>query len=99
MNSLYFHMFAKKRCKYCTKAKKLLDERNLAYVVTHMDKAPEALKELKEHCSWKTVPIIFEVLGEQQSLVGGFTDLEVYLNGETQEKEGRGEGTDNVVEG
>lgn len=99
MNSLYFHMFAKKRCKYCTKAKKLLDERNLAYVITHMDKAPEALKELKEHCSWKTVPIIFEVLGEQQSLVGGFTDLEVYLNGETQEKEGRGEGTDNIAEG
>jgi len=96
---MYFHMFAKKRCKYCTKAKKLLDERNLAYVITHMDKAPEALKELKEHCSWKTVPIIFEVLGEQQSLVGGFTDLEVYLNGEAKEKEGRGEGTDNVVEG
>ena len=64
-----------------------------------MDKAPDALKELKARCNWKTVPIIYEVLGEQQLLVGGFTDLEGYLNGETQEKEGRGEGTDNVVEG
>ena len=99
MNSKYFHMFAKKRCKHCTKAKKLLEERKLAYVITHMDKAPTALDELKQQCSWKTVPIIFEILGEQEIFIGGCTDLEGYLNGETQEKEGRGEGTDNVVEG
>ena len=92
-------MFVKKRCKYCTKAKNLLDDRNFAYVTTHMDKAPEVLGDLKKQCNWKTVPIIFEVLGDQESFVGGYTDLEEYLDGTTEEeKEGRGEGTDNIVE-
>ena len=62
-----------------------------------MDKAPGALKELKEHCQWKTVPIIFEITGSQEALIGGYTDLEEYLNGtqEDEQEEGRGEGTDN----
>ena len=99
MSSMYFHMFVKKRCKYCTKAKKLLEEKKIAHAITYMDEAPEALEELKELCKWKTVPIIFEILGEQESFVGGYTDLEQYLDGTTEEKkEGRGEGTDNIVE-
>jgi len=99
MNSMYFHMFAKKRCKYCTKAKSLLEERKLAHVVTHMDKAPEVLEELKERCKWETVPIIFEVLGGSEAFIGGYTDLEEYLNGAKKEKKGRGEETDNLEEG
>jgi len=90
-------MFVKKRCKHCTGAKKLLEERDLAHVITHMDGAPEALDELKEMCQWKTVPIIFEITGNQEMFVGGYTDLEEYLNGEEKE-EGRGEGTDNITE-
>ena len=98
MNSKYFHMFTKKRCKHCTKAKKLLEERDLPHVVTQMDKAPHALDELKEMCQWKTVPIIFEVVGEHEAFIGGCTDLEDYLNGTTEEEEGRCEGTDNIKE-
>jgi len=93
--SMYFHLFVKRRCKFCVKAQKLLNERGIAYVITTMDKAPSVLEELKEQCQWKTVPIIFEITGSQETLVGGYTDLEEYLNG-TPEEKGRGEGTDNT---
>ena len=89
----YFHIFAKRRCKYCTKAVKLLESKKIEYAVTYLDKAPDALQSLKATCEWKTVPIIFEVIGAKQGFIGGFTDLERYLNGEKEEK-GRGEGTD-----
>ena len=99
MNSTYFHVFIKEECKYCIKAKNLLEERELAHVVTNMDKAPEALEELKEQCSWKTIPIIFEVLGEQETFVGGYTDLEEYLNGASEGEKSCGEETNNIEEG
>ena len=65
---------------------------------TRMTK-PKITAYLKEQCGWKTVPIIFEVLGSEEAFVGGYTDLEDYLNGSSKEKEGCGEETDNIVEG
>ncbi len=91
----YFHIFVKKRCKFCSKATKFLDEKQLPYVVTCCDKAPGVLQGLKDACEWKTVPLVFEVLvtGTVSSFIGGYTELEEYLDG-AQEEEGRGEGTD-----
>jgi glutaredoxin len=94
----YFHIFAKKKCKFCGKATKILESKGLPFVITYTDNAPQALADIKEHCQWKTVPIIFEVIGQDDSFVGGYTELEEYLNG-SQEEEGRGEGTDHIAEG
>ena len=94
----YFHLFAKKRCKYCTRASKLLDSKKLAYVISYMDKAPEALKELQQGCNWETVPVVLQIHGAAAgaSLIGGYTELEEYLDGSTTKKEGFGEGMDVV---
>ena len=94
---MYFHIFAKKRCKYCSKATKLLEEKDLSYVITYCDKAPEALDEMKTLCEWKTVPLVFEIVGAEDSFIGGCAELEGYLDG-SQEEEGRGEGTDDISE-
>jgi len=94
--AMYFHVFGKKRCKYCTKAVKLLQSKKLDYVVSYLDHAPASLNELKRGVDWKTVPIVLEVLNDTSVFVGGFTELEKYLDGSYEKKEeGRGEGTDN----
>ena len=93
----YFHVFAKKRCKFCTQTTKLLEAKKLPYVIAYCDKAPQELSALKETCEWKTVPIVFEVIGQADTFIGGYTELEEYLDG-TQEEEGRGEGTDHISE-
>ena len=87
----YFHVFAKKRCKYCTSAVKLLNEQKKEYTVTYCDKAPSALKNLKETCDWDTVPIIFEMSSDAEVFIGGYTELK---NRFSDLKRGRGEGTD-----
>ena len=97
MGAMYFHVFSKKRCKFCVSTKKLLEEKKLPHVITYVDSAPQALDELKERCQWETVPIIFEILGDKEAFVGGYTDLEEYLNGEEEKDEaGIGEGVDPI---
>jgi len=91
----YFHVFGKRRCKFCAQATKLLEQKELSYVLAYCDKAPQALDELKDNCQWKTIPIIFEVVGQSENFIGGYTELEEYLSG-TRKEEGRGEGTDNI---
>lgn len=92
MSDSYFHVFAKKRCKFCSGAVKLLNEQKREYTVTYCDKAPTALKNLKSTCEWQTVPIIFEMSGEAEVFIGGFTELKRHFD-KASEK-GRGEGTD-----
>ena len=85
MNANYFHVFAKKRCKYCKGALDLLKNKKLDHVITYCDSAPAALDNLKSHCQWKTVPIIFKVMGEDETFIGGFSELKEHFDG-TQEE-------------
>ena len=92
---MYFHLFGKRRCKFCTRATKLLDKTELNYIITYMDKAPSVLDDLKQKFEWKTVPIVMEVFDSNNvKFIGGFDNLKEYLDG-TQKEEGRGETTDN----
>lgn len=76
MSNSYFHVFAKRRCKYCSGAVKLLNEKKTEYTITYCDKAPSALKNLKSVCEWQTVPIIFEMSESgDETFIGGFTEL------------------------
>jgi len=92
---MYYQVFGKRRCKFCTKAAKLLESKKIEYVITYFDKAPNVLKDLKYNLEWETVPMVLEVSGPRSTFLGGYTELEEYLNGsKTEEKPGRGEGVD-----
>ena len=93
MTTGYFHIFGKKRCKFCITATKLLESKKLEYVVSYLEKAPGVLKTLQENNGQKTVPLIFEVIDNMPIFIGGSVELEGYLD-EAKEEEGRGEGTD-----
>lgn len=95
--AMYFHVFGTKRCKFCTKATKLLKKKDMKHVVSYLDDCPEVLDELKSSVEWKTVPIILEVLDDKSVFIGGYTELEGYINGSTEKKEkNRGEGTESL---
>ena len=92
--AMYFHIFGKKRCKYCTKAVKLLNSKKIDYVISYLEKAPKALDELKSTVKWETVPIVMEVVDNKSLFIGGYTELEAHLNEGSKKKTSRGEGTD-----
>ena len=61
-------------CIFCTKAKKLLEEKNIPYDEEHL---MDSLETMEEH-NLKTVPQIWI---DGQFIEGGYTGLKEYLNG------------------
>lgn len=77
----FFTVYTLTDCSFCKKAIKLLDEKNLSFIVVVMDKNIEFMQKIKEDMKMKTVPIVVEHLniGEIR-IVGGSDNLEAYLN-------------------
>jgi len=77
----FFTIYSLTDCSYCKKAIDLLDKKKLRFVVVAMDKNPEFVDKVKEDMRMKTVPIVIEHLDAGQiKIVGGFDDLENYVN-------------------
>ena len=73
-------LFIKQTCPFCVKAVQLLQQRGLPYKIVDFEPdQEEVLREIKEAHSWKTVPMIFERDGADIKFIGGFTDLEEWL--------------------
>lgn len=76
----FFTVYSVTDCEFCKKAIKLLDERNLRFVIVVMDKNPEFIAKLKQDMNRQTVPVIVENLELGIKIIGGSDDLENYLN-------------------
>ena len=73
-------MFAKETCPFCIKAEALLKQNNLLYNVVNFEPSQEdLLVEIKKAHSWNTVPMIFERDGADIKFIGGYTDLQKWL--------------------
>lgn len=82
----YFQLYIKTECPFCKKALDILDEHDKMMVVTVLDRAPaEVVQTIKTGFNHKTVPIVLEATPEGLRKIGGFTELEKYLN--TQDAE------------
>lgn len=58
-------------CPYCTRAKALLDSKQVPYTEIYVDEDPQKRLEMMQKSGRRTVPQIF--IGERH--VGGFDDL------------------------
>jgi glutaredoxin 3 len=65
-------MYTKTVCAYCTRAKNLLNAKDVSYEEINVDhKPPEFYENLKKQTGWMTVPQIFI----NDKLIGGYDDL------------------------
>jgi len=83
-----FTMFVSKGCPYCEKAMNLLLYNALDFTMYNYESDSEKLLEAKARENWKTVPMIWK--GEE--FIGGFTDLERFIQDGSQEKKTEQEG-------
>ena len=67
-------IYGKEFCKYCTKAKEYLNEKNINYTYIDLDNEEDLHDELKEQYNIKTIPIIF-FEQDEKIFVGGYVDL------------------------
>jgi len=79
-----FRLYTKRNCPYCQMAMNLLAEKQKEFECYALDNQPELLQEIQSTYRWKTVPVVVEITEGQERFIGGFTDLQQYLEKGTQ---------------
>ena len=76
----FFTVYIKTDCPFCEKAIDLLDEKKIPFIVVAMDKNPDFAEKLKQDMKMTTIPVIIEQLELGVKIIGGFDNLEQYIN-------------------
>ena len=66
-------------CPYCFKAKRYLDGRKLSWTEVNGQNDQQLRMEFVAMTGHRTVPVVFDLRGDDPVFVGGSDDLEVYL--------------------
>ena len=74
-----FLMFSTNVCPYCHKAKRLLDSQKLSWTDVNVQKDHVLRNEVVAMTGHRTVPVIFDIRGDNPVFVGGSDNLESYL--------------------
>tara|TARA_B110000444_G_scaffold261487_1_gene314086 strand:+ start:1150 stop:1425 length:276 start_codon:yes stop_codon:yes gene_type:complete len=75
-----FLMYTGNFCGYCEAAKRLFTNKNLTYTEYNFDQHSGLRKELVAATGHRTVPVIFDIRGENVMFIGGFDETSSYLN-------------------
>jgi glutaredoxin len=75
-----FRLYTKADCPYCHMAVRLLAEHQKDFECYALDSQPALLTEIKATYRWETVPLVVEITEGSEKFIGGFTDLQEYLN-------------------
>jgi len=74
-----FLVFTGRFCGYCTAARRLLTQKKLPFVEISFDENPPELRnEVVEATMHRTVPVIFDIRGNDRIFIGGFDELRKY---------------------
>ena len=72
---MLYKLYIKEKCPFCIRAVEFMKRHNIEHVVLSQVGSTNLIKEAKEQYNWPTVPIIVEIDGENEKLIGGYTDM------------------------
>lgn len=75
-----FLMYTGNFCGYCEAAKRLFNNKNLTYTEYNFDQHSDLRQEVVAATGHRTVPVIFDLRGENVMYIGGFDETNKYLN-------------------
>ena len=81
-----YFLYTTAECGFCQKAKALLAENKLKFVIMELNRDHQTLVRLKDEMDWGTVPMVFEIDGRDHKFIGGYTDLLNLLEGKQNDK-------------
>ena len=82
---IYYQIFGRASCPYCSRAWELLNEKELAHMFCEMEDSPELISYYKKKYDMKTVPIILKKDEGSEELIGGCSDLIKYLENSNEQ--------------
>ena len=74
-----FLVFTQTICPYCTRAFRTLDSKGLTYTEVNLDQFDGLRKEVVKETGHRTVPVVFDMRGEEPYFVGGSDHLIEYF--------------------
>ena len=74
-----FLVFTQTICPYCTRAFRTLDSKGLTYTEVNLDQFEGLRKEVVKETGHRTVPVVFDMRGEEPYFVGGSDPLIEYF--------------------
>ena len=74
-----FLVFTHTICAYCTRAFRTLDSKGLTYTEVNLDQFDGLRKEVVNETGHRTVPVVFDMRGEEPYFVGGSDHLIEYF--------------------
>ena len=77
-----YKIYATETCPYCHMAKELLDNEKIEYEYLTLEASSPIMEEIKTWTGQMTVPLIFEVVNNRETFIGGYTELNKIINGE-----------------
>ena len=66
-------------CGYCTAAKRLFVNKNLSYTEYNFDEHLGLRQQIVEATGHRTIPVIFDIRGNEVKFIGGFDEANHYL--------------------
>ena len=77
-----YKIYATETCPYCHMAKELLDNEKIEHEYLTLEASSPIMEEIKTWTGQMTVPLIFEVVNNRETFIGGYTELNKIINGE-----------------
>ena len=84
MANQHYYLWVKSSCPFCVEAQSELLQRVKSHTLHVMDEKLEELEEVKKLWNHSTVPIVVMQDGDEETFIGGCTDLKEWLKNEDE---------------
>jgi len=76
---MFYKLYIKEDCGFCKRAAEFMMRHNIEHVVLSQVDTAELIEEAKKQYDWPTVPIVVEIDGDDEKLIGGYVDMRKYF--------------------
>ena len=76
---MFYKLYIREGCPLCKRAVGFLTRHKIEHVVLSQIDTTELIEEAKVQYDWPTVPIVVEIDGDDEKLIGGYVDMRKYF--------------------
>ena len=76
---MFYKLYIKEGCGFCKRAVEFMTKHKIEHVVLSQIDTTELIEEAKVQYDWPTVPIVVEIDGDDEKLIGGYADMRKYF--------------------
>tara|TARA_B100001123_G_scaffold31238_1_gene32834 strand:+ start:412 stop:666 length:255 start_codon:yes stop_codon:yes gene_type:complete len=76
---MFYKLYVRDDCGFCKRAVEFMTKHEIEHVVLSQNNTTGLIEEAKKQYNWPTVPIIVEIDGDDEKLIGGYVDMRKYF--------------------